>query len=152
MVTACRHCPARFYGPKTVLRVGETPPQRFWKYLAEINEHIAKAHPKEFEKAYMLGTELQGMLVLANYDTADPEVIDQRNYYRWKVHQATLQARIDDRAIERKTQETIEAVLKATDIRAAMKTEIEKRLKEMRDLLQEPGAYTEEGQPATAKA
>jgi hypothetical protein len=148
MVTACRHCPEKFYGPKTVLRIGETPPQRFYKYLAEINEHIAKAHPKEFEKAFMLGTELQGMLVLANYDTADPEVIDQRNYYRWKVHQATLQATIDDVTIERKTQELIDEVMKAPDIRVAMKEAIGKRMRELRDILQEPGVYTEDGRPA----
>lgn len=150
MVTACRHCTVKFYGPRTVLRVGEAPPQRFYKYLAEINEHIATKHPKEFEKAFMLGTELQGMLVLSNFDTADPEVIDQRNYYRWKVHQATLIARIDDVTITRKATECVEEVFHAPSLtlKQDLIAAVEKRLRELRDLLQEPGAYTEEGQPA----
>jgi len=143
MQTKCRHCGKAFYGPRTVLKIGEQPPQRFMKYLAEINEHIAKQHPKEFELAFMLGAELQGMLVLANFDTSDPEVIDQRNYYRWKVHQATLAARIDDATILRKATEAVERIFAAPSltIRQDLVDAMAAQLRAARDLLEEPGKY-----------
>jgi hypothetical protein len=150
--TACRHCEKKFYGPTTILRVGEEAPARFYKYLAEINNHIAKRHPDIFQAAYIRGTELQGMLVMQNYESSDPEVIDQRNYYRWKVHQVTLNAKIDDATIARKADETLNDAFGPLDqppiLRAALKMAIEKKLREIRDILQEPNAYTEEAAAA----
>lgn len=141
--TKCRHCGKVFYGPRAVLKVGEQPPQRFFKYLAEINEHIVKAHPMEFERAYVLGTEFQGMLLLSNYVSEDAEIVDQRNFYRWKVHQASLAARVPDAAIHQKACEAIEGVFATPSLRIKEEliAAVEKQMRELRDILEEPGRY-----------
>jgi hypothetical protein len=141
--TKCIHCGKVFYGPKQVLKIGEQPHHRFFKYLAEINGHIVEKHPQQFELASTLGAEFQGMLILMNFESRDPEVLDQRNYYRWKVHQATLKMKIDDQSIDRKVAETIDLARKSetTDFFADIGERFVKLLRELRDNLQEPDAY-----------
>jgi hypothetical protein len=141
--TKCIHCGQLFFGPRQVLKVGEQPHHRFFKYMAEINGHIVEKHPQQFELASTLGAEFQGMLILMNYESRDPEVLDQRNYYRWKVHQATLKVKIADAAIDRRIAETIDKCFESPtlDFRATMKEHFTKLFRELRDELQEPDAY-----------
>lgn len=155
----CQHCGKAFYGPLKGLGFGsqETHGPRFMKFIEELFQHLAKEHTHIFDIAQQRGMELQGYLILNNYITTDEATIDQRNFFRWSLHQQTLKARAQN--LEVKAQAIVDEWIADYGFRdyaahpdtktegarflsrVALKEKIYDALKELQTILEEPDLY-----------
>jgi hypothetical protein len=102
----CVHCNKTFYGPEEglggALIVGEAAQRRAMRYVQTLTTHLQKQHPQVLTTAQIFGSEYAGMLALMNFKTDDELVAQQRDFVRWKVHNATRRASVsDDRIVEK---------------------------------------------------
>jgi hypothetical protein len=144
----CTLCERKFYGPSAAL-VGETNAHGAQRLIQQLAKHIAEVHEQHFVAAQMQAAEFQGWKILSLYSTADPKVYQQWDFYRWRIHQASLRCRavqLDVRAREL-----------AKDILTTMATERRKQpdasyediatakiltvLEELRTITEEPDLY-----------
>ena len=98
----CTLCGRKFYGPSAAL-VGDTNAHGAQRLIQQLAKHIAEAHEPHFVAAQMQAAEFQGWKILSLYSTADPKVYQQWDFYRWRIHQASLRCRavqLDVRARE----------------------------------------------------
>jgi hypothetical protein len=95
VATRCTLCNRKFYGPRGPAVVGEQPSGRMAHFVQQLGEHIAQAHPEQSQMMMLRIWEFQGWLLLSLFDTDDPKVSDQRDRFRWLIHQATLRCRAD---------------------------------------------------------
>ena len=96
----CTLCGRKFYGPSAAL-VGDTNAHGAQRLIQQLAKHIAEAHEPHFVAAQMQAAEFQGWKILSLYSTADPKVYQQWDFYRWRIHQASLRCRVqklDERA------------------------------------------------------
>src|SRR5258706_9545589 len=95
--TRCTLCGRTFYGPAAglglELRAGEEAPPRMMHFVNELIKHIAAAHPAEFQLSMAKASELQGWMILSHFSSDDRRVTEQRDYFRWSIHQQTLNVR-----------------------------------------------------------
>jgi hypothetical protein len=96
VATRCTLCPRKFYGPRGPTVVGEQPSGRMAHFVQQLGEHIAQAHPEQSQMMMLRIWEFQGWLLLSLFDTDDPKVSDQRDRFRWLIHQATLRCRAEN--------------------------------------------------------
>jgi hypothetical protein len=129
------------------------PAEKFFLFLAQLEGHIKDEHKDKYEFADVKAIELKGMLIMHNYTGNDPQVRDQINFYRWRVHQATLNISFDNGTLERKAKDVVERVINdatvkpyagflSAEIKKCVEQHIALALKEVRDALQEPDAYS----------
>lgn len=104
-LTHCKHCNMEFVGPSIVVIGQPAQHGRLAAYLQKLHEHIETAHPAEYRNAVINTAAYRGLEVMMHYRTTDKELRDQRDKLRWAIHQATLNARISDAALKRKTAE-----------------------------------------------
>lgn len=166
--TTCNLCGQTFYGPKTALggklEPGDIVGPRFMQFIEKLMAHIAERHPEHYQVSQAKANEFQGWMLLSIYSSDDPEVLDQRNYFRWSTHQATLKARAENldvragqiaaeffskhRIAYTCQQDGCPAAESTTlngtpdDLTRALASTIEDVLKELRNFLEEPDAYT----------
>ena len=107
----CRHCSKVFYGPDEglggALIVNEAQQRRAMRYVQSLTQHLQKHHPQALQAAQIFGSEYAGMLALSNFDTEDEIVQEQRDFVRWKVHNATRRAAVTDDRIDEKVREVL---------------------------------------------
>jgi hypothetical protein len=143
----CTLCERKFYGPSAAL-VGDTNAHGAQRLIQQLAKHIAEVHEQYFVAAQMQAAEFQGWKILSLYSTADPKVYQQWDFYRWRIHQASLRCRavqLDVRAREL-AKELLEAITHddgyqrgpAEDIATAMILAV---LEELRTITEEPDLY-----------
>jgi hypothetical protein len=152
----CVHCGKTFYGPEEglggALIVGEAAQRRAMRYVQTLTTHLQKHHPKVLTTAQIFGSEYAGMLALMNFKTDDELVAQQRDFVRWKVHNATRRASVSDDRIVEKVRSILAGYLMKDPERERKLSEsmadgvgskIVEVMTEMRDVLEERGRYTE---------
>lgn len=150
----CRHCPKVFYGPEEGLGgaviVNEAQQRRAMRYVQSLTQHLQKHHPQALQAAQIFGSEYAGMLALSNFDTEDALVQEQRDFVRWKVHNATRRAVVNDDRIVEKVSTVLDGFLVGDPEREKKLNEsmadglgakIVEVMKQMRDVLEERGRY-----------
>jgi hypothetical protein len=80
--------------------IGANPNARLEKYVRAISEHFINDHAEHDRALQIKALEFLGMLRLRNYKTIDPGLVEQRDFLRWTIHQATLNASISDETIK----------------------------------------------------
>jgi hypothetical protein len=96
VATRCTICNRKFYGPRGPTVVGEQPAGRMAHFVQQLGQHIAQAHPEQSQVMMLRIWEFQGWLLLSLFDTDDPKVSDQRDRFRWLIHQATLRCKAEN--------------------------------------------------------
>jgi len=152
----CVHCNKTFYGPEEglggALIVGEAAQRRAMRYVQTLTTHLQKQHPQVLTTAQIFGSEYAGMLALMNFKTDDELVAQQRDFVRWKVHNATRRASVSDDRIVEKVRSILTGYLindperekKLNESMAdGIGSKIVEVMTEMRDVLEERGRYTE---------
>ena len=152
----CVHCNQTFYGPEEglggALIVGEAQQRRAMRYVQTLTTHLQKKHPQVLTTAQIFGSEYAGMLALMNFTTDDELVAQQRDFVRWKVHNATRRAQVSDDRIVEKVRAILTGYLMADPNREQKLNEsmadgigskFVEVMTEMRDVLEERGRYTE---------
>jgi hypothetical protein len=152
----CVHCNQTFYGPEEglggALIIGEAEQRRAMRYVQTLTTHLQKKHPQALTTAQIFGSEYAGMLALMNFTTDDELVAQQRDFVRWKVHNATRRAQVSDDRIVEKVRSILAGYLvndperdkKLNDSMAdGIGSKFVEVMTEMRDVLEERGRYTE---------
>ena len=150
----CRHCQKVFYGPDEglggALIVNEAAQRRAMRYVQSLTQHLQKHHPEHLKAAQIFGSEYAGMLALSNFETEDELVAEQRDFVRWKVHNATRRAVVTDDRIDDKVREALSGFLiqdperdrKLNESMAdGLGSKIVEVMRTMRDVLEERGRY-----------
>jgi len=150
----CRHCQKVFYGPDEglggALIVNEAAQRRAMRYVQSLTQHLQKHHPEHLKAAQIFGSEYAGMLALSNFETEDELVAEQRDFVRWKVHNATRRAVVTDERIIEKVSSVLDSFLvtdpdrvrKLNDSMAeGLGAKIVEVMMYMRDVLEERGRY-----------
>ena len=166
-VCVCKRCGERLTGP-TALIVGSglsVDNQRVAQFSLRLAEHIIRNHPEENKALEYKALEFLGMLRLMNYTTADRGILEQRDYLRWRTHQATLKTIIPDAKLEQSAKDFAATMvdmcvaslillkpgeqppahveLATRNLKASVAALLREILGELRKLLQEPGAWDE---------
>lgn len=103
------------------------------------------------------------MLIIEGFKTNDPALIDQRNFYRWQLHNATTKVSLPDDQLEMRVEEAITRLMQRPKVRSLMtfdpmgvanmlkaeaREELRTTLKALRDELLEAGLYTVDTTPS----
>lgn len=139
-------CGAKFAGPEYI-DLGQNG-GRMGQLFEKLLRHMMDEHPYHMQQILLKGEEYKGLLYMMAFTTTDKEFQEQRNYFRWAVHQQTLNASITDEKLGLRVTEVAEAAAAEIlshgpvpwDIANTVSRHFEKMLREMRDALQEPVA------------
>jgi len=134
--------------------------QRTAQFTLRLADHVIRKHPHENKALETKALEFLGMLRLANYATSDRGILEQRDFLRWTVHQATLNGRLSD---EKLTTAAVDFAGKVVDLCVAslilqvpapehvervsvsLKAQAAETLAEilngLREIIEEPGRY-----------
>ena len=144
-------CGKSFTAPAAlIIQPGQQTNGRVPQFMASLAEHIITGHPRLNKHLEARALEFMGMLRLQNFILSnDPELTRQRDYLRWSVHQATLNAQFSDERIEEFCEmiaERCAEIMTRPDIDPAERVPMIKGLLGdvllgMRDQLQEPGKH-----------
>lgn len=143
----CSVCHQAFYGPRLAL-VGK-PGGRQTQFLEKLTQHVMTAHNDIATSIAMGAAEYQGMFIMSQFITDDPDLQRQLDIARWNIHQKTLPCRITDQMIA----DCIAGVLPELKTLVAMGDDQSLTnnlcglLKSMRDRMQEPNKYILTGVP-----
>ena len=93
--TKCLVCGRSFYGPTLAApaTLNGRPNHVLLNYLQKLHRHLMEEHPDAYAIADVQGAELRGYVILCHFKSQDPAVNEQRDRYRWSIHQLMLQAR-----------------------------------------------------------
>ncbi len=146
MIARCAICQKPFAGPKFA-QIGlglSAANNRIAVFVEKMTRHIAEEHKEKVREILEEGEEYKGALFLSNFQTEDPNLKEQLDLVRWKVHQKTLAARYTDQMIEQWVGQIIPQLLTLADMRdvATITKNLTGMLQSMRDTLEEPGKYT----------
>lgn len=140
-------CGATFAGPQHLV-IGAQNGGRMATLFEKLLRHMMDEHPHHMQQILLKGEEYKGLLYMMAFTTTDQEFQEQRNYFRWAVHQQTLNASITDEKLGLRVTEVAEAAAAEIlahgpvpwDIAKTVSRHFEKLVREMRDALQEPVA------------
>jgi hypothetical protein len=158
----CRICGEHIVGPAgIVIRPGGHNNGRAGEYLLKLAQH-AISHKDVNKGLEDQALEYLGFLRMTMYSTTDSAISEQRDFLRWKIHQATLAHQLSDESMDAAAKEfatqlvtnCIEGlVVKTGDkfpafvdiIRPTLELQASTKLLEIltdfRRLIQEPGKY-----------
>jgi hypothetical protein len=141
----CTLCERKFYGPSAAL-IGNTNAHGAQRLLQQMAKHIAEAHEPHFVAAQMQAAEFQGWKILSLYQTADPKVAQQWDFYRWRIHQASLRCRavaLDERAaqVAQEVLDNLHDAAPSYDLQDDIKQKVQAVLEELRAITEEPDLY-----------
>lgn len=136
--------------------------QQMQALLSPLMKHLQQKHSPQLQWTTMLGGEYAGLLAMNFFQCSAIE--EQRDFTRWKVHQQTRRAVVnDERIIERLRQSYINAMVKsystpppddqqqdAADkfMETPLAAAIVETMRAMRDVLEERGRYQMPQAPA----
>ena len=138
----CTLCERKFYGPSAAL-IGDTNAHGAQRLIQQLAKHMAESHEPHFIAAQMQAAEFQGWRILSLYQTADPKVAQQWDFYRWRIHRASLRCRavqLDVRA--RELAEELSQMPPGLGFVEAAAQKIQAVLEELRQITEEPDLYT----------
>ena len=130
--------------------INEAEQRRAMRYVQSLTQHLQKHHPDALKAAQIFGSEYAGMLALSNFETEDALVAEQRDFVRWKVHNATRRAMVTDERIVEKVSQILDGFLVGDPDREKKLNEsmadglgakIVETMTQMRDVLEERGRY-----------
>lgn len=130
--------------------INEAEQRRAMRYVQTLTQHLQKHHPDALKAAQIFGSEYAGMLALSNFETEDALVAEQRDFVRWKVHNATRRAMVTDERIVEKVSQILDGFLVGDPDREKKLNEsmadglgakIVETMTQMRDVLEERGRY-----------
>jgi hypothetical protein len=150
-------CGQKFAGPMHLV-IGPNAPSRMAALLEKLVQHLAKAHPENFKAMLLEAQQYQGLLFMMAFQSTDTEFREQQNYYRWCVHQQTLNARLSDEKLRLAAAAVTEAAIHDwradVDLKEDLKMHVSRRieiaLRDLRDALQEPLEPPNPAAPAVA--
>lgn len=149
----CKICGKNFPVPAGLILDTTKANERLAGFVQKLAVHLKERHQEHQLNAAMAGAELTGMLTLMNFDLCG-EIETQRDFLRWRVHNATTRARITNERIEERAREILAGYFTAEEISERMRDgigrEICRALGDMRDVLTEAGRY-EMKDPAAAQ-
>lgn len=126
--------------------------------MQSLATHIAQAHPQQHEYLQQKALEFMGLQTVMQYATTDANIQHSRNWLRWQIHQATIDARIPDDKIETQSRDFARelvasivdevsayfmaaqrpALFNSTHAVEATAAKVERLVRGVRDVLQEP--------------
>ncbi len=131
--------------------------QQMQALLSPLMKHLQQKHAHQLQWTTMLGGEYAGLLALNFFQCSEPAIEEQRDFTRWKVHQQTRRAVVnDERIVERLRQSYINAMVKshltpppddqqqdAADkfMETPLAAAVIETMQAMRDVLEERGRY-----------
>jgi hypothetical protein len=117
---------------------------RLAQFVEKLTKHMTTEHKTETQQILIDGAEFQGCMFLSNFKTDDPNLKEQLDLVRWKVHQKTLAARFSDDDILQVVEKVVPDLLTLADMRdkETLTRNLAGLLQSMRDRLEEPGKYT----------
>lgn len=139
-ITTCTLCRQRFTAPPAVL-IGESIDQKTARFLMAIGEHFDRRHPKESTAAGLEGRIYTMLLLLTHLVTEDENLTRMSELTRHRIHDRTTARRINDETIIAKV-----AAL-ALPIGEEETARLTALIRDMRDILQEAGAFAPGGVP-----
>ena len=146
-------CGAKFVGPQHLVISGalgngqQTLQQSCLTGLLEkLVKHLVEQHPRVMGEVILQGEQYKGLLMMLNFSTTDKEFQEQRNYYRWSVHQQTLNARLTDERLGLAVAVGVAAALDEwnsivagqKELELIIGRDVERMMRDLRDALQEP--------------
>lgn len=150
----CRLCGKNFPVPAGVILDTAKANERLAGFVQKLAVHLKERHQEHQLNAAMAGAELTGMLTLMNFDLSG-EIETQRDFLRWRVHNATTRAEISDERIYQRVRELLAGHHTFVEIEVSMREgigrDICRALGDMRDVLTEAGRY-EMKDPSTQPA
>lgn len=141
-ITTCTLCGQRFTAPAAVL-IGETADRMTTRFVIALAQHFEQYHPGEYVRDAIAGQEYIGLLVLRHFLTNDPSLNRISELTRHRIHDRTTARRISDEMIRAKV---AALALPITENDTARLTDL---IRDMRDILQEAGAFAPGGVPVS---
>lgn len=152
-INKCKLCGKSFAGPRIAI-VGN-PGARAQALVSKLVEHIGREHPQQMQAIAMDGAAYMGARYLMCFESTDTELLQQKDFVRWQVHQQTLNVRVRDENIKEQCEALADILLHqvfggaALDNlvaeRAAVAALLVETITGLRDELEEPGKYTSNG-------
>lgn len=149
-IVRCNICGKQFTAPAALIINPNAPMQgRMSQFLGGLITHIVDGHPNHAKAMDIKAGEFLGMLRLQNFHIEDEAIREQRDYLRWSVHQATLNAHFSDEKVEASCEmfaARCAEIMRDPNIAEAERVPIIKGLMgdimlDLRNLLEEPGRY-----------
>lgn len=134
----CRHCGKVMKTAGPVI-IGEKPEERTARQMQALGEHLQATHPEALMKAVMIGAQVQGMLLMQNFETSDPTITTHMDQMRYEIHHNTRRIRIPDASIALRVSKIELSPDQAEEVAQAMR--------EMRDILMETDRQPEPANP-----
>lgn len=154
-ICTCKLCGQQFTGPAVLMiKPGQTAHthQRLKEFMEALARHVIEKHDGHDSAMQMKAHEYLAMLRLLNFTLADRELSEQRDYFRWSVHQATLNATISDAAITGVSGQLAEEIADEAlpgvtvpdheKLKGFIAAKIAAALTDLRKELQEPGKFS----------
>ena len=140
----CKICGKNFPVPAGLILDTTKANERLAGFVQKLAVHLKERHQDQQLNAAMAGAELTGMLTLMNFDLSG-EIETQRDFLRWRIHNATTRARITDERIDQRARQILAGYFTADEIDERMREgigrDICRALGDMRDVLTEAGRY-----------
>lgn len=113
-VLRCKLCPPNavksIAGPSLILGPGQS--NRVGAFMQSLAQHLAQDHAQQHEFLQQKALEFMGLQTMMQYTTTDPNMLFSRDWLRWQIHQATLNARIPDDKLQAKSAEFAREIVK----------------------------------------
>jgi hypothetical protein len=145
--TACIHCSKRF--ALAVPIIGAPKDTEYVQLVAQLAQHVMDKHPlmakKAVEQQLQIGMCVSGLMVLANFESADAGLANWRDRVRFQIHDFSRKNRVSDGTIEKKVG-ALFGVINFGSVQqqaaiAPSKEDVIKLVKELRDILEEQGPF-----------
>jgi hypothetical protein len=145
-ISRCAICNKPFAGPRLAI-VGkgmDLKNNRIAQFTEKLTRHLFDEHSAEAQQIMMSAAEYQGVLILATFQTEDPDMREQMDLVRWKVHQKTLACRYSDEQIAAVIEKVVPELVTLVEMKdtATLKRNLRGLIQNLRDNLEEPGKYT----------
>lgn len=133
--TTCKHCGQKF--PSASVPIIGQPGQAFMEFSQRLIKHLQQRHPEVMAQQFQMSAEFNGLLMFLQFNSKDPEMIENQDRTRHKIFQFCQRAMISDSTIEQKVADLagigMPRLIRASDVISLVK--------EMRDVLTERLLY-----------
>jgi hypothetical protein len=89
-ITKCKHCGKEFIAPALAVPIiGEPPTAHVLRYVEVLMKHLATKHQTEWPQLLGVSSLLTGVMILRQFESADPALVKAEDVARFQVHQLT---------------------------------------------------------------
>ena len=147
-ITSCLLCPSE--KPVKILAKEmpqvsptEQAPESVAKYVQALVSHLEKKHPEAYRNALAISQTFFGVLILQNFATSDPGVLEGKNRTRALIHRLTRVNDVNDMDLRMR----LERLDGVSDRMGSLSEAALAELRDLRDFLLEEGDYLAWEQP-----